>query len=307
MPKPDQSTRTAADEFSGPDFARELALITPELEQEVGVTRDGLASMLLLEGLKGFGPQKFKELHVAGLRPIDVLLEPQLLPTAGKRGDAFREALRAIDAADRNVAQARAVRQLVRAHENRARIVTYDNPRYPCNVLESNNPVPVLYVRGDLDLLAYKRSVACVGSREIGPPYSKRHYEFAAHAASQRFSIVSGFALGADTIGHTAAYENQGATVLVMPCGLDRPFPPENKQFYETLKEYPKAVIVSEFSFGTAASALTLRKRNKLIVAFALGVMLSQTSEKGGAMNAFRFAVEQRKPVATFAPDDPVA
>jgi hypothetical protein len=63
------------------------------------------------------------------------------------------------------------------------------------------------------------------------------------------------------------------------------------------------AVAVSEFPFGTAASSLTLRKRNKTIVAFALGVMLSQTSASGGAMNAYRFALEQKKPVATFAPD----
>jgi predicted Rossmann fold nucleotide-binding protein DprA/Smf involved in DNA uptake len=63
------------------------------------------------------------------------------------------------------------------------------------------------------------------------------------------------------------------------------------------------AVAVSEFPFGTLASKLTLRKRNKLIVAFARGVLLSQTSSDGGAMNAYRFASEQHKPIATFAGD----
>ncbi len=297
------TTSLAADEFSGPDFARELALVTPSLEREVGITRDDLASLLLLEGVKGFGPQKFKELHLAGLRPIDVLLEPQRLPTLGKRGDTFRAALAAIDPADRNVAQARAVRQLVRAKEHGARIVTYDDLQYPRNVFESNNPIAVLYVRGNLGLLTHEHGVACVGSRDTAPPYSDRHYEFAAHATRRGFSIVSGFALGADTIGHRAAFENDGPTVLVMPCGLDRPFPPENKQLFEELRRYPGAVMVTEFAFGTATSALTLRKRNKLIVAFAKGVLLSQTSAKGGAMNAYRFALEQRKPVATFEPN----
>jgi DNA processing protein len=299
----DHATPGVPDEFSGPEFARELAQVTPELERQVGITRDDLASLLLLEGLRGFGPQKFKELHDAGLRPVDVLLEPSRLPTTGKRGDAFRKALHAIDAADRNVAQARAVRQLVRADQHHARIVTYADRRYPPNVLESNNPIPVLYVRGDMDLLAYDRVVACVGSRETAPPYSDRHYEFATYATRHGFSIASGFALGADTIGHRAAFDHHGATVLVMPCGLDRPFPPENRRFFEELTHYARAVAVSEFSFGTAASALTLRKRNKLIVAFAKGVMLSQTSAKGGAMNAYRFALEQHKPVATFAPN----
>lgn len=304
MPEERKRTeRKEPDEFSGPEFAHELAQVTPQLEREVGISRDDLTSLILLDGLKGFGPQKFKELHAAGLRPIDVLYEPERLPIGGKRGDTFRRALREFDLADKNVAQARAVRQLVRAHEHQARIVTYDNPHYPRNVYDSNNPIPLLYVRGNPELLAYDRGVACVGSRETSPPYSGLHYEFAAHASHAGFCIVSGFALGADTIGHHAAFANHGATTLVMPSGLDRPFPPENKDFFSELRSYEKAVIVSEFPFGTAASTLTLRKRNKLIVAFALGVMLSQTSASGGAMNAYRFALEQRKPVATFQPD----
>jgi predicted Rossmann fold nucleotide-binding protein DprA/Smf involved in DNA uptake len=89
-----------------------------------------------------------------------------------------------------------------------------------------------------------------------------------------------------------------------MPGGLDRPFPPENKSLWSSLLEYPSATFVTESPFGTAASSLTLRKRNKLIVAFSRGVLVAQSSAKGGAMNAYRFAVEQRKPVATFSADD---
>jgi predicted Rossmann fold nucleotide-binding protein DprA/Smf involved in DNA uptake len=46
-----------------------------------------------------------------------------------------------------------------------------------------------------------------------------------------------------------------------------------------------------------------LRKRNKSIVAFSLGVLVSQTSNTGGAMNAYRFAIEQKKAIATFQDD----
>jgi predicted Rossmann fold nucleotide-binding protein DprA/Smf involved in DNA uptake len=88
-----------------------------------------------------------------------------------------------------------------------------------------------------------------------------------------------------------------------MPGGLDRPFPPENRPLWEDFLTYSGAVLISEFPFGTAASALTLRKRNKLIVAFARGVLVGQSSTEGGAMNAYRFALEQRKPIATFAAD----
>ena len=116
--------------------------------------------------------------------------------------------------------------------------------------------------------------------------------------------MVSGFALGADSVAHRAARDAGGSTVCVMPCGLDRPFPPENRTLWAEFNDYRGAVLLSEFPFGTAAASLTLRKRNKTIVGLALGALIGQSSPKGGAMNAFRFALEQRKPIATFSPDD---
>src|SRR5919106_3155202 len=211
---------------------RELAQVTPDLEHTVGIAKDDLASLLLLETVKQFGPQKFKDLYESRLSPSDVLREPDRLPIGGKRGDTFRAAIAAMDAHARELALARAVRQLIRAHEHRARIVTYADPRYPRSVYQSNNPIPVLYVRGNSEVLAQQKAVACVGSRQTAAPYSELHFEFATVAARAGFSITSGFALGADTIGHKAAYRAGGPTVLVMPCGLDRPFPPENKSFW---------------------------------------------------------------------------
>ena len=87
----------------------------------------------------------------------------------------------------------------------------------------------------------------------------------------RRIHIVSGFALGADTIGHEEAWKAGGKTICVMPGGLDRPFPPENRRLWDEFLRYPGAAFVSELGFGVRASALTLRKRNKLIVSFARG------------------------------------
>ena len=80
-------------------------------------------------------------------------------------------------------------------------------------------------------------------------------------------------------------------------------FPPENRWFWEELLAYSRAAFVSEFGFGQRASALHLRKRNKLIVAFAQGVLVAQSGLKGGAMNAYRVGREQKKVVATFKSD----
>jgi DNA processing protein len=283
--------------------ADERILRAESVEERLHLSADDLAAYLAVESIKGFGPQKFRELYETGLTPAEIVASPTLLQLKGSRTEGFQRALEGIVRDGMQTYRERAVRQLVRAYEHKSHILTYASPDYPRNVWRSNNPVPILYVKGDPRLVAESRTVACVGSRTTSGKYAERHEEFASFAASLGFTVVSGFALGADTIGHKAAWRAGGETICVMPCGLDRPFPPENRQLWHDLTAYPGAAMISEFPFGTAASSLTLRKRNKLIVAASLGVLVSQSSERGGAMNAYRFALEQRKPTATFKED----
>ena len=277
--------------------------ITTSVEVAVGISLKDLTNLYLLLSVKGFGPQKFRELHLSQIPATEALENPERLPAGGKRWDGFRSDLGGIPAEMRELCHRRAVRQILTAHKLGASVLTYDHPSYPLRVYNSNDPIPILYTRGSLDVLQQRNAVACVGSRKIRAPYSALQTEFIRHAVGCNFTIVSGFALGADTISHETAYRNGGRTICVMPGGLERPFPPENRKLWDELLCCQRALFVSEFPFGMRASALTLRKRNKLIVAFSQGVLISQSSVNGGAMNAYRFAREQRKPVATFADD----
>jgi DNA protecting protein DprA len=292
----------AAPPKTGKSPSQELP-VDEAIERAVGVTLDDLTAFFVLLAVKGFGPQKFKELHENGLRAVDVVHGRAELPTAGKRGDMLRAQLAEEVQSLLPLSRGRASRQLHAAKSLGGRILTYHHSAYPKNVFESNNPVPILFARGAFDLLKNRRVVACVGSRQIRPPYDELHRAFSRVACDEGFAISSGFALGADSIGHTAALAAQGRTICVMPCGLDRPFPPENRDLWDRLLDDEGGVFISEFPFGTRASSLTLRRRNKLIVGAALGVLVSQSSTTGGAMNAYRFGLEQRKPIATFAAD----
>lgn len=262
-----------------------------------------LAALYALERVTGFGPVKFRALHEAGIEPAAALDSPDLLPFKGRIGDKLRDGIGSLSPADFDAAHSRAAEQVERARSMGASIVTHGDPRYPQRVYASNNPVPVLYVRGDPLIWRDTAAVAVVGSRKTREPYAGAARAFAAVAARNGVVVASGFALGADSIGHEAAVDAGGRTVCVMPCGLDKVFPPENRALWERLLAHPKAVFVSEFGFGRRASSLLLRKRNKLIVAFAQGVLVAQSALDGGAMNAYRFAREQRKPVATFVQD----
>ena len=264
---------------------------------------DRLGALYTLERVSGFGPVKFRAMHEAGVDPQTAIRNPDLLPFTGRTGEKLRHGILSLSQADVDAAQARAVDQLERARDLSASILVHGDPGYPKRVYASNNPVPVLYVRGDPAIWDGTGTVAVVGSRNTREPYATGARRFATVAAWQGIVVVSGFAMGADSIGHGAAVEAGGRTVCVMPCGLDKVFPPENRRLWDELLAYPGAVFVSEFGFGQRASSLLLRKRNKLIVAFAQGIVVAQSALDGGAMNAYRFGREQRKVVVTFRTD----
>ena len=264
---------------------------------------DRLGALYTLERVSGFGPVKFRTMHEAKVDPRAAIENPDLLPFKGRTGEKLRGGILSLSQADVDAGRARAINQLERAHDLSASILIHGDPGYPERVYASNNPVPVLYVLGDPVIWDGTGAVAVVGSRNTREPYASGARRFATVAAQHGMVIVSGFALGADSIGHSAALAAGGRTVCVMPCGLDKVFPPENRLLWDELLAYPGAVFVSEFGFGQRASSLLLRKRNKLIVAFAQGVLVAQSAVDGGAMNAYRFGREQRKLVATFRTD----
>ena len=258
-----------------------------------------LGALYALERVHGFGPAKFRALHEAGIDPQVAIENPDMLPFSGKIGEKLRRGLAELSIGDLATSRSQAIEQLDRAEKHSASILVHGDPNYPKRVYMSTNPVPVLYVRGNPATWDDGGSVAVVGSRKTREPYAKCARSFAVMATRMEMVVVSGFALGTDSIGHAAALNARGRTICVMPCGLDNVFPSENRGLWEELLAYPGAAFVSEVGFGHRASSLLLRKRNKLIVAFAQGVMVAQS----GTMNAYRFGREQRKPVATFRSD----
>ena len=262
-----------------------------------------LAAWHLLCSARGLGPRAAAAIHESRLTPEEVIEEPELFPLKGKRAQQIVTELKSVTDVQKAAAHKFATMQLQRARELDATLISYKDSSYPSPVWNSNNPIPILWVRGNQSILRTQRTVACVGSRRITATYSGLHADFVDVALQEGFTITSGFAIGADSVGHRRALERGGSTICVMPCGVDLVFPPENRELWRSLLDSGRAVFLSEFAFGRRAESLTLRKRNKLIVAAAQGLLVSQTSISGGAMNAFRFGLEQKKPLATFESD----
>src|SRR5207249_4272208 len=131
----------------------------------VGISIEDLTALYILDSIKGLGPQACKALHNKGVQPCEAFAHPDLMPIKGKRGDKLREQLRAAQTKDHIELRERAVRQILTAEKLDAKILSYAHDAYPRTLYDSSYPVPILYVRGALDVLQSRNAVACVGSR----------------------------------------------------------------------------------------------------------------------------------------------
>ncbi len=172
-----------------------------------------------------------------------------------------------------------------------------------------------LYVRGAPYALA-RRLVAVVGTRE---PSDRGR--LAAHAVALRLctqhpdvGIVSGLALGVDTLAHVGALDARAqlercaalrpVTVAVVAHGLDTTYPRGNGELADEIVRCGGAVV-SEHPGGVALTRQALMLRNRITSALSCGVVVVETSPDGGTMHCARFALAQGRPVVVVRPDDP--
>lgn len=152
----------------------------------------------------------------------------------------------------------------------------------------------VLYVRGELteeDALA----IAMVGSRRPTFYGRKQAKRLSSGLASYGFTVVSGLARGIDTETHEGALAAGGRTIAVLGTGLGVVYPPENAELYMRIVE--SGAVLSEFPMLVPASSGNFPRRNRIISALSLGVVVVEASQRSGALITARHAMEQNREV----------
>src|SRR3989344_4675007 len=86
-------------------------------------------------------------------------------------------------------------------------------------------PPDQLFYRGSLESFAQSTRLAVVGSRKATPYGRSVTTKLVSDLASRGIVIVSGLALGIDSIAHQAALDAGGTTIAVLACGVERIYP----------------------------------------------------------------------------------
>jgi len=173
-------------------------------------------------------------------------------------------------------------------------LITLADKDYPRLLLETPDPPPILFAKGQLSCLQ-QPSIAIVGSRNPTAQGEKNAHDFAMLLAEFGFTIVSGLAIGIDAAAHRGALASNGKTIAVVGTGLDIVYPAKHRELaHEIIKQ---GLLISEFSLGTPSLPQNFVQRNRVISGLSMGCLVVEASLQSGSLITAKFATEQDRDV----------
>ncbi len=175
------------------------------------------------------------------------------------------------------------------------KLLTIDNPAYPETLRAIGDPPLVLYYKGRLLDINNYICIASVGSR-TPTPYGRKHaYSIARGMAENGFIVVSGLAVGIDTVSHEAALDAGMPTIAFVANGLDTVYPNSNTGLAKNIAK--TGMVISEYPPGTPPTRFRFPERNRLIAGISQGVFISEAAIRSGSSLTCASAVRQNRDV----------
>ena len=169
---------------------------------------------------------------------------------------------------------------------------------FPPQLLELPDPPTSLYVRGvmpDWNSYAY---LAVVGSREY-TPYGKQACEHIIKGlAGYPVVIVSGLALGIDSIAHQSALDAGLPTVAIPGSGLDDRvlYPACHRSLANDIVTSGGALL-SEFDPLWKPRKESFPQRNRIMAGISRALLVIEATERSGTLITARLAVDYNRDV----------
>ncbi|MBR7132872.1 MAG: DNA-processing protein DprA [Clostridia bacterium] len=174
-------------------------------------------------------------------------------------------------------------------------IIALGDKRYPISLSVIDNPPLVIYVKGKLPDFNGTPSICIVGPREASDFGKRSAYSLSYRLSRAGFIVVSGGAIGIDTYAHAGTLKADGITALVMACGTESKYLPENAAMRKAVTE--KGCLISEYPPFADTTKYAFPIRNRIMSALTLGTVVIEAGTKSGALITARNAYEQGRDV----------
>ncbi len=175
--------------------------------------------------------------------------------------------------------------------ENRVDIITYADARYPSRLKMLEDPPVLLYCVGRFPDFNKRLCVGVVGTRKISAYGIEAAYKISYELASANVCVVSGMALGVDSVSACGALEAGGDTVAVLGCGIDIVYPRAHAKLKRAIAG--SGAVITEYPPSEPPVGRNFPKRNRLISGLCQGVLVVEGNRSSGAMITAERAIGQ--------------
>lgn len=178
------------------------------------------------------------------------------------------------------------------------KLITKDSKEYPQKLFCMSEPPKLLYAIGNLNLLN-SFSIAVVGSRVHTSKGEILTKDLVSKLTLNNICIISGMAIGIDSIAHKTCIENGGKTIAILGGGFD---------FYKNKTIFKKIIqndglILSEYFHDIPSFKYHFARRNEIIAALADGVIVTEGKLNSGTLITAKHALNLKKELYTFPGD----
>lgn len=173
-------------------------------------------------------------------------------------------------------------------------LITLADLHYPRRLLETDQPPPLLYAKGNLQILQ-RPAMAIVGSRHATAQGETTAENFAESLCRAGLVVVSGLALGIDGAAHRGALKADGATIAVVGTGLDIVYPAKHKALAHQIAQH--GLLLSEYALGTPSINYNFPRRNRIISGLSEGCLVVEANVDSGSLITAKLAIEQGREV----------
>jgi len=168
--------------------------------------------------------------------------------------------------------------------------------QYPPALEDAQDPVRVFYAKGDIGLLESRR-ISVVGARKVSPDGARRTAKLTAALVKTGFTIVSGLAVGVDTVALTTAVGKGGRVVAVIGTPIDEYYPKENRRLQDEIAS--KHLLISQVPFYRYSTQPFAHRRfyfpmrNETMAALSEATVIVEASETSGTLTQARACIQQ--------------
>lgn len=187
--------------------------------------------------------------------------------------------------------------RIAAAKKNDLKLLLPSDALWPSSFRDLGNHAPLLlWYRGNLGHLErLDRPVGIVGSRNATHYGQRVTSELSALLVQEEAAVVSGGALGVDSVAHRTALSLGGLTIAFMAGSLDCMYPSANFELFEKIAN--QGLMLSEMSPGARPTRWRFLQRNRLIAALSVATVVTEAGWRSGSINTVNHALELQRPV----------